>query len=41
MGIWKLWNTQLCLPALEIKEVIQDVKVDFGHPDCVMEEAVG
>lgn len=46
--IWKLRNSQLCLPAPEVKEVIQEVddeviqdaEVDFGHQDYVMEEVV-
>ena len=25
MEIWNLWNSQLCLPAPEVKEVIQEV----------------
>lgn len=47
MELWKLRNAPLYLPAPEIKEVIQEVvqevvqevEVDFGHPECVMEEA--
>ena len=39
MEIWKLRNVPLCLPALEVKkviqevvqEVVQDTEVDFGH----------
>lgn len=47
MEIWKLRNSQLCLPTLEIKEVTQEVaeevvveeaEVVSGHQDCVMEE---
>lgn len=41
--LWKLRNAPLCLPALRIKEVIQEVvqevEVDYGHPEFVMEEA--
>lgn len=45
--IWKLRNSRLCLPALEIKEfiqevgeeVVQDAEVDYGHQYWVMEEA--
>lgn len=48
MEIWKLRNSQLCLPAPEVKEVIlevteevfQEAEVDSGHQECVMEEAV-
>ena len=48
MEIWKLRNSQLCLPAPEVKEaiqevmedvVVQDVVVISGHQDCIMEEA--
>lgn len=44
MKLWKLRNAQLCLPAPEIKEVIQEVtqeaEVNSRHPECVMEEDV-
>lgn len=47
MELWKLRTAPLCLPAPEIKEVIQEVvqevvqeaEVDYGNPECVMEEA--
>lgn len=40
MELWKIQNTPLCLPAPEVKEVIQEDEEDSGHPECVMEEAV-
>lgn len=40
MEIWNLRNNPLFLPAPEVKEVVQEVEVDLGHPECVMEECV-
>lgn len=40
MEIWKLRNAPLCLSTPEFKEVVPEIEVDFGHPECVMEEAV-
>lgn len=46
MEIWKLRNSQLCLPALEVKEVTQEVEevvvqeaeVVSRYQDCIVEE---
>lgn len=40
MEISKLRNARLCLPTAAIKEVTPEAEVDFGHPECVMEEVV-
>lgn len=49
MKIWKLRNSQLCLPAPEVKKVTQEMveevvvqedEVVSGHQDRVMEEVV-
>lgn len=40
MELWKLQYTLLCLPAPEVKEVVQEAEEDSGHPEFVMEDVI-